>query len=295
LLLLLFMKDKMLTSLAKRLPFAVILITACSSSSPPDSSTQPTSDEKPIAMIMKASSATQAELGVVEWWVVESPNGVNAIGGVDAQRAIRVELMSDDTRSKLRTPHGTFDMVMDKPGGARLPVSAQRVLSLLWSDVAPPDANPTPPALRPASVPFPLQVHPTDRPCPNGRGALVGTCKSLIATCNDVTFLARCAGDATNILQGRKLMQQHCVNSPWPSACGGDRSGVEKAMGDLLKDNGEGEDQGKGVNCYKCLPDWGYSSDSLLGCPNVNPDNISVDAEFPFNNCNPPPAPAFSN
>jgi hypothetical protein len=223
-----------LTSLAKRLPFALILVTACSSS-PPDSSTQPTPDEKPIAMIMKASSATQAELGVVEWWVVQSPNGVNAVGGVDAQRAIRVELMSDDTRSKLRTPHGTFDMVMDKPGGARLPASAHRVLSLLWSDVAPPDANPTPPALNPASFPpppdGPLQIHG----CPNGPGALVGTCKSLIATCNDVTFLARCAVDATNILQGKKLMQRHCVDSPWPPACRGDRSGVERAMGDLLK------------------------------------------------------------
>jgi hypothetical protein len=267
----------------KLLPLGLVFIGACGSSSGP----QPKSNSQPFSQITQASSTTQAELGVVEWWTTITPHGVMNIGGMDASHSERVEFITDATKLMLRGSHGTFEMDLD---GDKVVSSnfgnagARRTLDLMKMDLTPSDAAPSA-AVSPASVSA-GELHPTNDPCPkdpNGRpakGSLIEDCSSLFHGDCDMDRFHACMNDSGSLKAtyvDQALDSTNCANSLACERYYTER--IAKWKKDFHNDK-----------CDECAPQWLSTPDKLLNCPESAWDH-NDDAYFmgwyDYNYCRP--------
>jgi hypothetical protein len=263
------------------LPLALYLI-ACSTSQNSAPSTE--SADQPFSRITQASSTTQAELGVTTWVATHSPEGAMAIAGADASGSFRIVYVSNATQSALRTPEGTFEIVLDGDKVrsntlARSP-GALRTLELIGADLAPSGASASS-ATSPAAVPL-GQLHTTDNSdilfredgCQESMsGSLTQKCVPLVAYCGKANdddqsedwsaAFHRCMHSAGTMEQAKSDWDRFCTGGPnqgSPKFCNDTRGEISKQSGGLGSDH-----------CFRCATDvWLISPDLLLHCPHVN-------------------------
>jgi hypothetical protein len=258
----------------RALPATSLLLAACGSQ--PDAAPTPPPHPQPFSQITRASSTTQAELGVVQWWTTHYPDGVMAIGGVDSQ-SVRVEYVTGPAFSLLRGPHGTFAMVRD---GDRVVANtfagnaeAGRTLELMGRDLAPSSADSASKA-RPASVAAARLHLATDPPCPNG--TLIEKCSSLLQNpnCNGDKLRA-CEKDSGAYASASDQRDYDCgyggeEDQPHNMGiCHAAEGPVTKAKTAFDNDK-----------CGDCAGTWGVDPQHLLKCPD-NGDRINVTSSAP--------------
>jgi hypothetical protein len=149
-----------------------------------DSAPPTESDAQPFTRVTPASSATQAERGVVQWIAIYNPNGEMSVGGADASNIVRVAFNARPNQSILQDANGTFEIDLD---GTKVVSStfngnaaALRTLELIAMDLAPSDDTSPPAATSRPAVFGQLHLNDTttlDDGCT--KGDLVAGCARL--------------------------------------------------------------------------------------------------------------------